>query len=79
MQGITTTNKCNQGGSMKVTSNDFKFILQTLNRIDNDSEVEFQGEHWSDDKKREYKNLDKISIVFSKEKNEKTKLIINIS
>ena len=27
---------------MKVTSDDFKFILQTLNRIDNDSEVEFK-------------------------------------
>ena len=79
MQGITTTNKCNQGGSMKVKSDDFKFILQTLNRIDNDSEVEFLGEHWSDDKKREYRNLDMISIVFAKEKNEKTKLIISIS
>ena len=41
---------------MKITSNDFKFILQTLNRIDNDSEVEFQGEQWSEDKKREYIN-----------------------
>ena len=55
---------------MKITSDDFKFILQTLNRIDNDSEVEFRGEHWSDDKLREYKNLDTISIVFAKEKNE---------
>ena len=64
---------------MKITSDDFKFILQTLNRIDNDSEVEFQGEHWSDDKLREYRSLDSISIVFAKEKNEKTKLIIKIS
>ena len=64
---------------MKITSDDFKFILQTLNRIDNNSEVEFKGEHWSDDKLREYKNLDTISIVFAKEKNENTKLIIKIS
>ena len=64
---------------MKIKSDDFKFILQTLNRIDNDSEVEFLGEHWSKDDKREYRNLDMVSIVFAKEKNEKTKLIISIS
>ena len=79
MQGITTTNKCNQGGSMKVNSDDFKFILQTLNRLDSKAEVEFIGTHWSSEKDREYKELDSISIVFSKEKNENTKLIINIS
>ena len=33
---------------MKVNSDDFKFILQTLNRIDNDAEVEFQGNAWRD-------------------------------
>ena len=64
---------------MKVNSDDFKFILQTLNRIDSKAEVEFKGEHWSDDKLREYRSLDSISIVFAKEKNEDTKLIIKIS
>ena len=63
---------------MKVTSDDFKFILQTLNRIDNEAEVEFIGRTWRDGD-IEYKNLDKISIVFAKEKNENTKLIIKIS
>ena len=67
---------------MKVNSDDFKFILQTLNRIDSKAEVEFKGEHWSDvenNKLREYRSLDSISIVFAKEKNEDTKLIIKIS
>ena len=64
---------------MKVNSDDFKFILQTLNRIDSKAEVEFKGENWSDDKLREYRSLDSISIVFAKEKNEDTKLIIKIS
>ena len=63
---------------MKVTSDDFKFILQTLNRIDNDSEVEFIGDAWRDGKV-EYRSLDSIQICFTKEKNENTKLIINIS
>lgn len=64
---------------MKVNSQDFKWIIQTLTRIDGGMDVEFKGEHWSDDKLREYKNLDSISISFAKEKNEKTKLILKLS
>ena len=63
---------------MKVNSDDFKFILQTLNRIDNKAEVEFHGNAWRDGDV-DYKSLDSISIVFAKEKNEDTKLIISIS
>ena len=70
MQELTTTNKCNQGGSMKVSTDDFKFILQTLNRIDSNAEVEFIGDAWRDGKV-EYRSLDCILICFSKEKNEK--------
>ena len=40
---------------MKVSSDDFKFILQTLNRMNN-AEVEF-SKAWRD---REYKSLDRI-------------------
>ena len=29
---------------MKVSTDDFKFILQTLNRIDSNAEVEFIGD-----------------------------------
>ena len=78
MQELTATNKCNQGGSMKVSTDDFKFILQTLNRIDSNAEVEFIGDAWRDGKV-EYRSLDSIQICFAKEKNENTKLIINIS
>ena len=63
---------------MKVNSDDFKFILQTLNRIDNDAEVEFQGNAWRDGE-IEYKSLDACTIIFTKKKNDNAKLIIKIS
>ncbi|QDP45602.1 MAG: hypothetical protein Unbinned5374contig1001_33 [Prokaryotic dsDNA virus sp.] len=64
---------------MKVNSDDFKFILQTLNRIDSKADVEFNGNHWDDAKDRTYKSLESISIEFPKEKNDNAKLIIKIS
>lgn len=63
---------------MKVSIDDFKFIIQTLNRIDTKADVEFHGNAWRDGDV-DYKSLDSISIVFAKEKNENTKLIIKIS
>lgn len=64
---------------MKVNSDDFKFILQTLNRIDSKADVEFSGNHWDDAKDRTYTNLESIKIEFPKEKNDNAKLIIKIS
>ena len=64
---------------MKVNSDDFKFILQTLNRIDSKADVEFSGNHWADDKDRTYTSLESISIEFPKEKNDNATLIIKIS
>ena len=63
---------------MKCSLDELKFIIQTLNRIDSKAEVEFHGNAWRDGDV-DYKSLDSISIVFAKEKNEDTKLIIKIS
>ncbi len=64
---------------MKVNAENFKSILQTLNRIDCNADVEFQGNHWDDAKDRTYKSLESISIEFAKEKHDNAKLIIKIS
>ncbi len=64
---------------MKVNSDDFKFILQTLNRIDSKADVEFSGNHWEATEDRTYRSLESISIEFPKEKNDNAKLIIKIS
>ena len=85
MQEFTTTNKCNQGGSMKVNVNQLKFIIQNICRINNDAKVKFIGRSWksstdeSDFVNEEYTKLQGISINFADNKNEEDEIIIKVT
>ena len=63
---------------MKIKTNDLKFIVQTINRIDSEADVEFHGNSWKEGDV-EYNSLDSISLKFSPDKNEDAKLIVKLS
>ena len=48
---------------MKIKTNDLKFIVQTINRIDSEADVEFHGNSWKEGDV-EYNSLDSITLKF---------------
>ena len=63
---------------MKIKTNDLKFKVQTINRIDSEADVEFHGNSWKEGDV-EYNDLDSVTLKFSASKNENAKLIVKLS
>ena len=84
MQGITTTNKCNQGGSMKVNAEELKWIIQKVCAIDTKADVKFVGRIWqskvdeSEFNNHEFSDLKSIKINFADNCKERNEVIIKL-
>lgn len=84
MQELTTTNKCNQGGSMKVNSEQLKWIIQKVCAIDTNAKVKFVGRIWqsstdeSDFNNHEFSTLKSIKIKFGEDCNDNTEVQIEL-